>query len=63
VAGFYARFKKFGSDEYMSFHAENGSGRSDSCWEKWMEQNLNLRYRTHRFHGHVVEFGNANHAT
>jgi hypothetical protein len=40
IEGFYARFKRFGSNEYMSFHAENGSGRIGSCWDIWVERKL-----------------------
>jgi hypothetical protein len=41
ITGAYARFKKFGSDEYMSFHTDNeANGRSHSCWEMWMERNF-----------------------
>jgi hypothetical protein len=40
ISGAYARFKKFGSAEYMSFHTDNDAkGRTHSCWEMWMEQN------------------------
>ena len=39
ITGSYARLKKFGFDEYATFHVENGSGRTGSCWEMWMEQN------------------------
>ena len=40
ITGPYARFKKFGSDEYMTFHADNDpNGRTHSCWEMWMERN------------------------
>jgi hypothetical protein len=42
ITGSYARLKKFGFDEYATFHVENGSGRTGSCWEMWMEQYLSL---------------------
>ena len=41
ITGFYARFKKVGSEEYMSFHVDNERDREESCWGIWMKQNLN----------------------
>jgi len=41
ITGIYVRFKKVGSEEYMSFHVDNGSSRPESCWEIWMKRNLN----------------------
>ena len=38
IIGFYVRFKKVGSEEYMSFHVDNGSDRVESCWGIWMKQ-------------------------
>ena len=47
IIGSYVSFKRVGSQEYMSFHVENGYDRMDSCWGLWITQNLRLSCETH----------------
>jgi hypothetical protein len=43
ITGYFARFKKFGSEEYFMFHLDNDTnGRSQSCWKLWLSANSTL---------------------
>ena len=43
ITGYYVRFKRFGSNEYMIFHVDNASDRAESCWGIWIKQNCSAR--------------------